>query len=268
MNFKPMLAEKYDPEKHVIKNWILSEKYDGVRCIFYRGVFYSRNNLTFNVPKEFTNELLKNKVIANNIIDGELWTSRASFDKVSGIVRRNDATIEDYKDVKFMIFDIPSIKDTYINRIKYLNENLTDNRYYEVVKTYTVKNKDDIMKHLDRILKLDGEGAIIRYPDSYYENKRSKFMLKVITSINDEGTLIGYENGKKGTKYEKIVGKLVLSWVNPNGDTVQFCVGSGLTDEQRNNPPSLNSLITFKYKNLTKNGVPRQPIFIGVRDYE
>jgi DNA ligase-1 len=38
-----------------------------------------------------------------------------------------------------------------------------------------------------------------------------------------------------------------------------------LTDAQRNNPPRLGSVITFRYQELSDRGVPRFPSFVGVR---
>jgi DNA ligase-1 len=50
----------------------------------------------------------------------------------------------------------------------------------------------------------------------------------------------------------------------PNG--IQFKIGSGFSDVQRENPPPLGTVVTFKYNGLTKNGKPRFPVFWRVRD--
>jgi DNA ligase-1 len=39
-----------------------------------------------------------------------------------------------------------------------------------------------------------------------------------------------------------------------------------LTDAQRRNPPPLGTQITFRYRELTKNGMPRFPRYLRVRD--
>jgi DNA ligase-1 len=43
----------------------------------------------------------------------------------------------------------------------------------------------------------------------------------------------------------------------PNG--VQFSVGSGFTDRQREQPPAIGTSITFRYQELSERGVPRFP---------
>jgi len=39
-----------------------------------------------------------------------------------------------------------------------------------------------------------------------------------------------------------------------------------LSNRDRTNPPKIGSIITFKYKELTKNKKPRFPVFMRVRE--
>jgi DNA ligase-1 len=52
---------------------------------------------------------------------------------------------------------------------------------------------------------------------------------------------------------------------------VLFSIGTGFDAEQRDklwrNPP-IGKIITFKYKELSKYGVPRHPVFVGFRSNE
>ena len=48
----------------------------------------------------------------------------------------------------------------------------------------------------------------------------------------------------------------------PDGTT--FSVGTGLTDAERNNPPPVGSVITFRFQELSDRGVPRFPSFVRV----
>jgi len=54
-----------------------------------------------------------------------------------------------------------------------------------------------------------------------------------------------------------------LECVLPNGK--RFDVGSGLNMDQRRKPPKINSVITFKFQELSNNGHPRFPVFLRVR---
>ena len=48
-------------------------------------------------------------------------------------------------------------------------------------------------------------------------------------------------------------------------NNVTFKIGSGFSLEERKNPPVIGSVITFKYKEMTKYGKPRFPVFLRER---
>jgi DNA ligase-1 len=49
----------------------------------------------------------------------------------------------------------------------------------------------------------------------------------------------------------------------PNG--TRFSVGTGLSDEERESPPVIGSVVTYRYQELSEDGVPRFPSYVGVR---
>ena len=49
----------------------------------------------------------------------------------------------------------------------------------------------------------------------------------------------------------------------PNGK--RFDVGSGFNMDQRRKPPKIGSVITFKFQELSNNGIPRFPVFLRIR---
>ena len=59
---------------------------------------------------------------------------------------------------------------------------------------------------LIRIESLGGEGLMLRHPESFYETKRSKSLLKVKSFADDEAMIIGYEVGQG--KCKGLVGAL------------------------------------------------------------
>ncbi len=42
-----------------------------------------------------------------------------------------------------------------------------------------------------------------------------------------------------------------------------FKVGSGLNDKRRKDPPKVGAILTYRFQELTRDGVPRFPTFIG-----
>ena len=45
---------------------------------------------------------------------------------------------------------------------------------------------------MDKVLKLNGEGLMLKDPESFYEKKRSKKLLKVKKFDDDEAIVIGH----------------------------------------------------------------------------
>ena len=100
---------------------------------------------------------------------------------------------------------------------------------------------------------------MLREPGSSYVAGRSTTLLKVKSFFDSEATVIGHTKGKG--RHKGTVGALEVRW----GDGTEFKVGTGLSDAQRKAPPEVGSVVSFRYQELTKAGVPRFPSFVGVR---
>ena len=48
-------------------------------------------------------------------------------------------------------------------------------------------------------------------------------------------------------------------------DALQFRIGTGLSDHEREHPPAIGSIVTYRFQELTPDGVPRFPSYVGVR---
>ena len=68
-----MLAHNYDPDKHRIEGWLMSEKLDGVRCYWNGSEMFTRTGKPFYAPDEWKAKL------PEMALDGELWTGRDDF---------------------------------------------------------------------------------------------------------------------------------------------------------------------------------------------
>ncbi len=112
---------------------------------------------------------------------------------------------------------------------------------------------------LDKVISLDGEGLVVRKPNTPYITGRSNHALKVKQYQDTECTVMAYKAGKG--KYAGKVGSLKCQL--PSG--IIFYIGSGLSDKQRQSPPKIGSIITFKYYGRTKNNIPRFPVFLRIR---
>jgi DNA ligase 1 len=135
--------------------------------------------------------------------------------------------------------------------------------------------QDRIYELMDTVLEKDGEGLILRKPESIWTPKRTWDLLKVKPLNDDEAKVIGYVWGKG--KYEGMMGAVIVDW---HGIVFEL---SGFTDAERgmeciaakgirtfptpgtkvladwyNANFPIGSTITFKYRELTNAGVPKE----------
>jgi hypothetical protein len=115
------------------------------------------------------------------------------------------------------------------------------------------------------------EGIILKSTNATWQNKRSKFCLKMKAEVDVDLVVRKVVPGEAGTKYESCMGALLCE--SADGE-VSVSVGSGFTDEQRKTITSenmigkivkvrANCLISNKLTDTKSLFLPR---FLEVRD--
>jgi DNA ligase-1 len=271
-----MLAHSYSSTKHLvdspkdkkrhqvdITSWDVYEKIDGVRAVFKNGKFYSRYGNVFSAPQEFC-DLAKTK--SNLVLDGELVSISGNFQNTVSIVRDQTTknSMDYWQDIKYVVFDhqparvVPfSYRQTIIQ-----TEIVPSDNVQILPRLGIVKTDRSIPFYLEKVEKRGGEGLILRNPAGLYTMGRSWDLLKVKSFIDLEAKVTKHIKGEG--KHADRLGK--LECVLPSGVTCE--VGTGFTDEEREDPPKVGSKITIKYFELSDKGVPRFPVYVGKRDYE
>jgi DNA ligase-1 len=248
-----LLANKHNPEKTDPTGWWMSEKLDGVRAYWDGEELLSRLGNAFYAPEWFVAGLPRNRKL-----DGELWLGRERFNDTISIVKSQDLS-ERWRQITYVLFDMPSAAEhTFEERLKQMGDELSEIPYVRLIEQRRCESQAHLDQELKRIETLQGEGVMLRQPASKYEGKRSDTLLKVKSFTDDEAKVVDHATKGKG-KYKGMAGSLVC--VTRSGK--QFKVGSGLTDEDRANPPPVGSIITVRYQELTKSGVPRFPTYVG-----
>ncbi|MHA1812040.1 MAG: DNA ligase [Candidatus Thorarchaeota archaeon] len=247
-----LLAHKWTADVDVT-DWWVSEKLDGVRAYWDGERFISRLGNCYHAPPFFTADLPKEP------LDGELWVGRGHFQKTVSIVRRQNGG-DKWKDVCFLVFDAPSFDGTFEERYSHLLDTIHDaDKYARVVGHWQCESMDRLKLDLAEVEGGGGEGLMLRKPGSDYEGGRSTTLLKVKSFHDAEATIIGHTKGKG--KHKGRMGALEVK----TADGVEFCVGTGFSDAERKEPPAVGATITFRYQELTKDGIPRFPSYIRVR---
>ena len=233
--------------------WWLSEKLDGVRAYFQNGQFYSRQGNRFYAPAWFTASL------PTVTLDGELWLARKKFQRTVSIVRRQDAS-ELWRELRFVVFDAPAYPGPFEERLRFLQHTLAEceAEFAVALDQQPCTSVRHLYDELRRIESWGGEGLMLRQPGSRYEAGRSSTLLKVKRFLEAEGRIVGHQPGTG--RHQARLGAVLVEFAG-----LTFAVGSGFTDAQREDPPAIGSLITFRYQELTDRGVPRFPTFVRVR---
>lgn len=249
-----MLAKKWT-EKIDPKGWLMSEKYDGVRFWWnpVKKTFTSRNGKPFTVPEDII------RMMPNIFLDGELWEGYGMFKHTSGIVRRT-VNLTTWKDIKLMLLDDPMWPDNFVGRYQALKR-ISIPEFACVVRQTTCSGLEHLKRFEQNVISRGGEGVMLKHPESPYEYKRSSYLLKVKRWHEDEAVVTGYQPGLG--KHAGRMGALICTY---KGQTIYL--GTGFTDEERENPPEIDAGVTFKYFEMSEDNVPRFPVFKCVRNYE
>lgn len=248
-----LLAHKWENDVD-LSGWWLSEKLDGVRAYWDGSQFISRLGNKFHAPDWFVDGLPKTP------LDGELWGGRKLFQRTVGIVKRQDKSPL-WKELLYVVFDAPAHPGTFEERIAHCETLVGDGKHtYARVHAQSVCNSvDHLREELARVEGLGGEGLMARRPKSQYEAGRSSSLLKVKTFHDAEARVVGHAPG--AGKHKGRLGALVVELA----DRTRFNVGTGFSDAEREDPPAIGALITFRYQELSDAGVPRFPTYVGVR---
>lgn len=250
-----MLAHKFDPAVCDPTGWLMSEKLDGVRAVFDGKRLFTRNGNEIHAPQWFIDALPAMP------LDGELWMGRGRFQETVGAVRKLVPNDDEWASITYQVFELPEADCKFSQVVNLSAESLHNNPVARVVQQHTCLGVAHLRAFCDTIVAEQGEGVMLRDPDSFYEPGRSEDLLKFKPVYTDEARVVGHEAGKG-----RNTGKCGALLCDYQGKV--FRVGSGLNDELRENPPALGALITFQYGGLTDGGTPRFPTFVVVRDYE
>lgn len=238
-----------------VSDYLVSEKYDGVRAIWTGTQFLTRQGNPINVPDWFTAPL------PEVWLDGELWTQRKDFDALSGIVRTQIPDDDAWRKVRYMVFDMPNAQlpftqryENYVALIKRI-----DAGHVRAVKQQRFDSNDGLNEYFQTLVASGAEGLMLHLANAHHRPGRTNAILKLKPYFDAEAEVIAHLPGRG--KYTDMLGALRVR----NQQGIEFSVGTGFTDAERANPPPVGSTITYKYHGYTNNGLPRFASFVRMR---
>lgn len=236
--------------------YLVSEKLDGVRAIWDGQSLKTRSGRLIKAPAWFVDAL------PAMALDGELWIARQRFEEVSGIVRRELPIDAEWRKVRYMLFELPGASGAFAQRVEQMQALVAKANvpWLQVIEQRPAVNRENLKKWLARVVRQGGEGLMLHRADAPYETGRSDTLLKLKPALDAEGIVVRHLPGKG--KYEGMLGALEIRLA----DGKLLRLGSGFSDVQRKNPPPPGALVTYRYRDLTANGLPRFATFLRVRE--
>jgi DNA ligase-1 len=248
------LAGVYDKSVNLDDYWV-SEKLDGVRAYWDGQQFWSRGGNVYRAPAWFTENFPETRM------DGELWMGREQFAELSGAVRRQEPEDESWREIRYMVFDLPALDQPFTQRVTAMKRLLvpSPSPFLKIVAQRRASGHEALMADLDRIVSRGGEGLMLKRGDSLPNVGRSDDLLKVKKYQDSEVVVVAHLPGEG--KFEGMLGSIRVE--RPDGR--QFRIGTGFSNAERENPPPIGAVVTYKHYGFTTTGLPRFASFLRVR---
>lgn len=243
---EPLLATVYtgqvDPALCLV-----SEKYDGVRAVWDGQVLRHRSGREVAAPRGFV------AALPAEPLDGELWLGRGRFEALSAIVRTASPRDAAWAQIRYMVFEQPGGLGSFAARAARLAELAKAVRTPQLVAApqERIADRGALQRRLESVTAAGGEGLMLHLATAPVVTGRSDVLMKLKPHLDAEAVVVATRPG--AGKYRGQVGAIEVE----SADGRRFLVGSGLSDALRREPPPLGSVITYRYRELTSNGVPR-----------
>jgi len=277
--FRPLLAGTIENLKDINFPCIASPKLDGIRCLVQNGISFTRT--LKEIPNKYVREKLKE--LPEGFFDGELIMGDFNTTQ-SGIM-----SFEGEPKFEYHIFDV-LIDKPYIERITEL-QSFKFPDFVKIVPTFYLKDINEFQTLENDFVKKGYEGIMVRSLHGLYKYGRSTLkegiLLKYKRFFDSEAIILKVVNLYKNHNESKInelglkqksrklknlvamnmVGSFEVYDVKTN---VVFDVSTGLTEKQRIDlykikDQLIGKKLTYKYQELSKDLVPRFPVFLHLR---
>ena len=269
--FEPMLAAKWEDYNHKVEYPIYSQpKLDGIRCIVTKDGMFSRNGKEIvSAPhiRQSLDKLFQHE--PDLILDGELYADKYAndFNMIVSLVKKTKPTADDLKqsakNIEYHVYDIPSVDEPFLGRWRELEElSLDFPKCVKKVETHVITNEFYADSWYENYIERGYEGQMLRLNEKY-ENKRSKFLLKHKSFVDEEYRIIDIcegEGNRAGTAgyfvFQTEDGKRFKSNVKGTWEET--------AEMLKNRKRLIGKQATVKYFNLTPDGIPRFPYVIKI----
>jgi DNA ligase-1 len=293
---KPMLATalNWDLLKYPV---YVSPKLDGIRCIVENGVPRSRTWKA--LPNAKLRQACREFATTLQYLDGEIVVGDPTAKNVYNATMSGIMSEGGDPNFSYLVFDWVGDPDqSYVSRLStvvYMASNLPG--WVSVVPQVICHNREDVERIEEEFVGEGYEGVIVRSIDGRYKFNRSTaregLLLKLKRYSDAEAVIYGYEelmhNDNPGYMDEQghtrhtshkanqrgggVLGALQVE-MDTDNRLVRFAIGTGFDMAQREalwtvRDGLIGKIVKFKfmpYGVLESTGVPRHPVYLGLRD--
>jgi DNA ligase-1 len=294
-NFKPNLAATLTKPELIKFPVYCSPKIDGIRCVVFDGVAYSRSLKP--IPNIHVQAFVKSNAEWLDSLDGELVvgspTDPNCMQNSMAVMR-----IQGEPEFTFHVFDrIVAYfhgNTSFIARRSMIQALLDYRNHPRVVMVPQHLSYDlgALDTHELLFLNMGYEGMMIRDPDASYKfgrsTEREGGLVKVKRFTDAEAVIVGFEeeqhnaneatknatgNTERSTAKAGLVGKGTLGALAVERDGVRFNIGTGFSASQRKEfwearDSIMGRIVTFKFFDHGTVDAPRHPVFKSFRHVE
>lgn len=269
---EPMLAKNYKDYASKIdfstECWIAQCKFNGMRCVATKHGLFTRKGERYMTCKHIEDAL---KPFFDKhpdaVLDGELFNEeyRQQLNEISKLIRKTVHITQSDLDqceklVNYYVYDGYGFDEKNDETRGYgYRKNSIDNymkwiSYIIPVTDHVIKNAEDMNKVYCLYVDAGHEGIMLRDCNSPYQNKRSKYLLKVKPEDDSEAVILDIIEGEgnwSGT------GKTItLQWDNKTFDATFKGSHEQAMAFLLNRDEWIGKTVTFLYNGLTGLGTP------------
>lgn len=269
---EPMLAKNYKDYASKIdfskECWIAQCKFNGMRCVATKQGLFTRKGERYMTCKHIEDTLKPFfDKHPNGVLDGELFNEeyRQQLNEISKLIRKTvHISQEDLnqceKLVDYYVYDGYGFDEKNNETREYGHRKQLIDHYMKSISCiipvtdHTIQSTEDMSRAYYLYVNAGHEGIMLRNCNSPYQNKRSKYLLKVKPEDDSEAVILDIIEGEgnwSGT------GKTItLQWNNKIFDATFKGSHEQATAFLLNRDEWINKTVTFLYNGLTGLGTP------------
>jgi len=254
----PMLAKSYKEEKDKI-DWsrpvFIQPKLDGMRCLAKEYLMSRQGKIISTVS-----HIEKSIPGSDYILDGELYIHGEGFQENMRLIKKYRKG--ETEKIQYWVYDLVDTNYSFETRYNTLQVIVKGIKNIVLVPTYKISNEKELIKYHKQFVADGYEGSIIRWGTAGYKvNGRSSNLLKykdfqdlalpIIDIIPNDA------NQLHGTPIFELNGK-------------QFKSGVKMSHKEReelltNKEDYIGKTGEIRFFELSEEGTPRFPVFLGLR---